>query len=103
MTDSTAEQASLFGTDDEPPAAQAVTGVDPDELRHATARVVATSAPDTADPQRRKKALLVVDCPYCEHQHVHPAGWVGDVRLGERRARCIGQSGGRYLIKAVDE
>ncbi len=103
MTDSTAEQVSLFGSDDEPPAAQAVSGVDPDELRHATARLVATSARDLADPQHRTRVLLVVGCPFCEHQHIHPGGWVGDVRLGERRARCIGQPGGRYLIKAVAE
>ncbi|MFF7763117.1 hypothetical protein [Streptomyces griseorubiginosus] len=103
MTDSTAGQASLFGTDDEPAKEQAVSRVDPDELRHATARLVVTSTPDAADPQRRAKVLLVVDCPFCDHQHIHPGGWVGDVRLGDRRARCIGQSGGRYLLKAVNE
>ncbi|MFD5862609.1 hypothetical protein [Streptomyces chartreusis] len=103
MTDTTAGQASLFGTDDEPDVEQPESHVDPDELRHATARIVVTSAPDLADPQRRMKVLLVVDCPYCEHQHIHPGGWAGDVRLGERRARCVGQPGGRYLIKAVDK
>lgn len=103
MTDSIAGQPSLFDTDDEPPVERTPSGVDPDELRHATARLVVTRDPDPADPQHRKKALLVVDCPYCQHQHIHPGGWAGDVRLGERRARCVGQPGGRYLIKAVDE
>lgn len=102
MTDSLVEQASLFGTDDESPEETPVSRVDPDELRHATARIVITTAPDPADPQRRMKALLVVDCPFCQHQHIHPGGWAGDVRLGERRARCIGQPGGRYLLKAVN-
>lgn len=103
MTDSTAGQASLFGTDDEPTEETPVSRVDPDELRQATARIVITTAPDPADPRHRMKALLVVDCPYCEHQHIHPGGWAGDVRLGERRARCVGRPGGRYLIKAVTE
>uniref|UniRef100_A0AAU1I4P0 Uncharacterized protein n=1 Tax=Streptomyces sp. NBC_00180 TaxID=2903632 RepID=A0AAU1I4P0_9ACTN len=103
MTDSTVGQASLFGTDDEPTEAPPVSRVDPDELRHATARLVVTRDPDSADAQHRKKVLLVVHCPFCDHQHIHPGGWVGDVRLGERRARCIGQPGGRYLIKAVGE
>lgn len=103
MTDSTVGQASLFDTDGDPIVEQPASGVDLDELRHATARIVVTSAPDLADPQRRKRVLLVVGCPYCEHQHIHPGGWVDDVRLGERRARCVGQPGGRYLIKAVGE
>lgn len=103
MTNRTAGQASLFDTDDEVAEEPPVSRVDPDELRHATARLVTTSAPDLADAQRRKKVLLVVDCPFCEHQHIHPGGWAGDVRRGERRARCIGQPGGRYLIKAVGE
>ncbi|KUL26608.1 hypothetical protein [Streptomyces regalis] len=103
MTNRTAGQASLFDTDGEAPEEPPVSRVDPDDLRHATARIVATSAPDLADPQRRKKVLLVVDCPFCDHQHIHPGGWVGDVRLGDRRARCVGQPGGRYLIKAVAE
>lgn len=103
MSDSTVELISLFDTDDEPTEEPPVSRMDPDELRHAMARLVVTRDPDSADPQRRKKVLLVVDCPYCEHQHIHPGGWVGDVRIGERRARCIGQPGGRYLIKAMDE
>jgi hypothetical protein len=103
VTDSTAGQASLFDSDDEPTEETPVSSVDPDELRHAAARLVVTSSPDQADPQRRAKVLLVVDCPFCEHQHIHPGGHVGSVQLGERRARCIGQPGGRYLIKAVDE
>jgi hypothetical protein len=103
VTDSTVDQASLFDTDDEPTEEQPALGVDPDELRHTTARTVVTSAVDLTDPQRRRRVLLVVDCPFCGHQHIHPGGWAGDVRLGERRARCVGQPGGRYLIKAVDE
>lgn len=100
---STAGQASLFDTNEEPTPEPPASGMDPDELRHATARIVVTSAPDPADPRLRKRVLLVVECPFCNHQHIHPGGRVGDVRLGERRARCIGQPGGRYLIKAVDE
>lgn len=101
MTDSTVGQAYLFDTGDEPTEEQHTPGVDPDELRHATARIAVTFSPDIADPQRRPKVLLVVDCPFCGYQHIHPGGWLGDVRLGERRARCVGQPGGRYLVKAV--
>lgn len=103
MTQGTAGQAGLFNTDEEPIPEPPVSRVDPDELRHALARIVVTSAPDPADPRLRNRVLLVVECPFCNHQHIHPGGRVGDVRLGERRARCIGQPGGRYLIKAVDE
>lgn len=102
MINRTGEQASLFDAEvDEPSTETAAPGVDPDELRHATARVVVTSAPDATDPKHRAKVLLVVDCPFCDHQHVHPGGRVGDIRLGERRARCIGRPSGRYLIRAV--
>jgi hypothetical protein len=70
-------------------------------LRPAVARLVNSSAPDMHDSARRPLAFLVVECPFCDHQHVHPGGHVGAPRLGQRRARCIGRPGGAYYLPEV--
>ncbi|MET8134660.1 hypothetical protein ABZV24_22355 [Streptomyces sp. NPDC005251] len=94
MNSATVGQAELFGNDDEgqPPAAAAR----PAEAVPAHARRVVTGSPNMADPDRRSLVLLVVDCPFCEHQHIHAGGHVGALRLGERDSRCFGRPAGRY-------
>ncbi|MGW3144878.1 hypothetical protein ACWDG1_09385 [Streptomyces sp. NPDC001177] len=73
-------------------------------LRPATARLVAAHDGDPHHPEGKPKLYLVVTCcPYCEHQHIHPAGHVGEPRFCLRNARCIGQPGGAYYFPAVDQ
>jgi hypothetical protein len=73
----------------------------------ATARLVAYADPlRTVDGQRRRALLLVVDCPFCDGQHVHPAGDAGAVgtpRLCPRRSRCVGRPAGTYYFPAVHQ
>ncbi|MCP9209310.1 hypothetical protein [Streptomyces cucumeris] len=73
----------------------------PAGLRPAASRLVPTSSQDMADPQRRPLLHLVVDCPFCDHQHIHPGGHVGASRPCPRRSRCVGQPGGIYYFPAV--
>ncbi|MGW6743749.1 hypothetical protein ACWGDX_24025 [Streptomyces sp. NPDC055025] len=73
------------------------------DLAPASARLVTTSSPDMNDPERRPLLLLVVDCPYCDHQHIHPAGRTGEPRFGKRRLRCVGTQGGDYHFPVVDQ
>lgn len=71
-------------------------------LRPAPARLIAAHDPDIHDGDHRPPLYLVVTCcPYCEHQHVHPAGHVGEPRLCPRNSRCIGQTNGAYYFPAV--
>lgn len=69
----------------------------------ATARLVTTTSPDMADPERRPLLLLVVDCPFCDHQHIHPGGHIGAPRPCPRRSRCVGHPGGTYYFPAVQQ
>ncbi|WP_333767729.1 hypothetical protein [Streptomyces sp. IBSBF 2435] len=96
---STTEQPSLFAAAEDPPAhprdARAV------GLRPAAARLVITTSPDLLDREQRPLLLLVIDCPFCPHQHVHPAGHVGSPRLCPRRARCVGRIPGAYYFPEV--
>lgn len=76
---------------------QAVNG-----LRPAPARLITAHDPDIHDPEGRPLLYLVVTCcPYCEHQHIHPAGHTGEPRLCPRNSRCIGQTNGAYYFPAV--
>ncbi|MGW3627309.1 hypothetical protein, partial [Streptomyces sp. NPDC000880] len=84
----------LFG---EAPAAAAPTR----GLAPAHARIVTTGTPDMADREQRHLLLLVVDCPYCDCQHIHPAGHAGTPRLCIRRSRCVGTPGGAYFFPEV--
>lgn len=70
-------------------------------LRPATARLVAAHDGDPHHPEGQPKLYLVVDCPYCDHQHIHPAGHLGEPRLCIRNSRCIGQTNGAYYFPAV--
>jgi hypothetical protein len=73
-------------------------------LRPAEARLIAAHDPDIHDAEGRPLLYLVVTCcPYCEHQHIHPAGHVGETRLCIRNSRCIGQTNGAYYFPAVHQ
>lgn len=90
-----------------PPAPRPATPERPDGvygLRPAQARLIAAHDGDPHDGDNRPKLYLVVThCPYCEHQHVHPAGHVGEPRLCVRNSRCIGQTNGAYYFPAVHQ
>ncbi|NUO43687.1 MAG: hypothetical protein HOV82_16815 [Streptomyces sp.] len=73
-------------------------------LRPAPARLIAAHDGDIHDAEGRPLLYLVVTCcPYCDHQHIHPAGHVGEPRLCPRNARCIGAQGGTYYFPAVHQ
>lgn len=103
----TTTAATLF--DEEPPTAPAPApkSARPEPtygLRPAPARLIAARDADIHDREGRPLLYLVVTCcPYCDHQHIHPAGHVGEPRFCLRNARCIGQPGGTYYFPAVDQ
>ncbi|MFI0772344.1 hypothetical protein ACH4TQ_46875 [Streptomyces sp. NPDC021218] len=101
------QMPALFGLDpaaaEPPPRADPAPEPRPAGLRPAAARLVPTSSPDMADPARRPLLLLVVDCPFCNHQHIHPGGHVGAPRPCPRRSRCVGHPGGTYYFPAVQQ
>lgn len=106
MTNSIAGQAFLFDSDDGPETEAerpATARPEPMGLRPARATLVATSSPDKADPQGRPLLMLVVDCPFCDHQHIHPGGHVGALRPCLRRSRCVGRPGGVYHFPEVQQ
>lgn len=70
-------------------------------IRPATARLVRSTSPDRHAPERRPLLFLVVDCPFCDHQHVHPGGHPGAPRVCPRRSRCIGRPAGAYYFPEV--
>lgn len=92
MTSTTA--LPLFGKDTEP---------DPPEVRlgmaAAAARLVAYRDTHTDDDELQ--AHLVVACPFCDHQHIHPAGLAAAPRTCPRRSRCVGRPTGVYYFPAV--
>lgn len=95
-----AGQASLFSSGCAPkvePKADAARSVLLG-LRPAVARLVATTAPDKHDREQRLLLLLVVECPFCGHQHIHPGGHPGAPRLCLRRSRCVGRPAGAYYF-----
>lgn len=65
----------------------------------AAARVVAYR--DTQFEDGEPRALLVVDCPFCDHQHIHAAGLAAAPRTCPRRSRCVGRPTGTYYFPAV--
>ncbi|MFR9796587.1 hypothetical protein ACL02U_11885 [Streptomyces sp. MS06] len=95
--------------DDEPtpatPTPDASTRPEPlRSLRPAPARLISARTGDPHHPEGQPKLYLVVTrCPYCEHQHIHPAGHPDEPRLCPRNARCVGQPGGTYYFPAVTQ
>lgn len=73
----------------------------PQGLQAASARLIVTTSPDRLDRQQRPLVLLAVDCPFCDHQHIHPAGHPDRPRLCPRRSRCVGRSPGAYYFPEV--
>ncbi|MFF2650366.1 hypothetical protein [Streptomyces sp. NPDC058045] len=66
----------------------------------AAARLVAYRYTQFEDGEPR--ALLVVDCPFCDHQHIHPAGRASTPRVCPRTSRCVGRPTGVYYFPAVN-
>ncbi|MFE0720217.1 hypothetical protein ACFW23_04595 [Streptomyces rochei] len=58
---------------------------------------------DTQFEDGEQRAHLVVDCPFCDHQHIHAAGLASAPRLCPRRSRCVGQPTGTYYFPAVTQ
>jgi hypothetical protein len=56
---------------------------------------------DRLDRQQRPLVLLAVDCPFCDHQHIHPAGHPNEPRLCPRRSRCVSRTPGAYYFPEV--
>ncbi|MFF3346105.1 hypothetical protein [Streptomyces sp. NPDC002779] len=56
---------------------------------------------DTQFEDGQARALLVVDCPFCDHQHVHSAGLASAPRVCPRRSRCVGRPPGTYYFPEV--
>lgn len=87
----------LFGEDTEQTEAEIQPLPAAPGMAAAAARLVAYR--DAHDGEQR--ALLVVDCPFCDHQHIHPAGLATEPRFCPRQSRCIGRPVGTYYFPAV--
>ncbi|MDQ0795604.1 hypothetical protein [Streptomyces sp. B1I3] len=73
----------------------------PARLGMAAAAAHLVAYRDTQDNERR--VHLVVDCPFCNHQHIHPAGLATAPRLCPRASRCVGRPTGAYYFPAVQQ
>ncbi|MEU9405070.1 hypothetical protein AB0E08_05080 [Streptomyces sp. NPDC048281] len=91
----------LFGEDTEQDQAE----IQPPSVRLGMAAAKARLVPyrDTQFEDDEPRALLVVDCPFCDHQHIHPAGLATAPRVCPRRSRCIGRPTGTYYLPAVTQ
>jgi hypothetical protein len=89
----------LFGEDTEQDQAE----IQPSTVRLGMAAAAARLVPyrDAQFEDGEPRALLVVDCPFCGHQHVHPAGLAAAPRLCPRRSRCVGCPAGVYYFPEV--
>ncbi|MGI5436188.1 hypothetical protein ACQEV4_01400 [Streptomyces shenzhenensis] len=89
----------LFGEDTE----QDTAPIQAPPVRLGMAAAAARLVPyrDSQHEDSEPRALLVVDCPFCDHQHVHPAGRASAPRVCPRRSRCIGRPTGIYYFPAV--
>ncbi|MGW1252561.1 hypothetical protein [Streptomyces sp. NPDC002535] len=70
-------------------------------LAAAVARLVPYR--DSLDEDGEERVLLVVACPFCDHQHIHPAGLAAAPRVCLRRSRCVGGPTGVYYFPAVHQ
>ena len=75
----------------------------PPPVRLGVAAAVARLVPyrDTQFEDGEPRVNLVVDCPFCDHQHIHAAGLASAPRVCPRRSRCIGRPTGTYYFPAV--
>lgn len=91
----------LFGEDTE----QDEVEIQPPPVRLGMAAAAARLVPyrDTQFEDGETRVNLVVTCPFCEHQHIHPAGLADKPRVCPRRSRCIGRSTGVYYFPAVTQ
>ncbi|MGW1617759.1 hypothetical protein [Streptomyces sp. NPDC002172] len=90
---------SLFGEDTEQDRAE----IQPPPVRLGMAAAAAhlVPYPDTQFEDGETRAVLVVDCPFCDHQHIHSAGLAKAPRVCPRQSRCIGRPTGTYYFPAV--
>ncbi|MFE9309488.1 hypothetical protein ACFYM5_17585 [Streptomyces sp. NPDC006706] len=96
---STTTVLPLFGEDtrqDEAPIQQP-----PVQLGMAAAAARIVTYRDTQFEDGKPRALLVVYCPFCDHQHVHTAGLASAPRVCPRTSRCVSRPTGVYYFPAV--
>ncbi len=88
-----------FGEDTEQDHAD----IQPPPVRLGMAAAAARLVPyrDTQHEDAEPHALLVVDCPFCDHQHIHPAGLATTPRVCPRTSRCVGRPTGTYYFPEV--
>ncbi|MFF5759652.1 hypothetical protein ACFY7A_29990 [Streptomyces longwoodensis] len=91
----------LFGEDTEQEPTETQPPAPALGMAAAAARLVAYR--DTQFEDGEPRALLVVDCPFCDHQHVHSAGLAAAPRVCPRRSRCVGRPTGVYHFPAVTQ
>ncbi|MFE8962130.1 hypothetical protein [Streptomyces iakyrus] len=91
----------LFGEDTEQTEAEIQTPPAALGMAAAAARLVAYR--DTQHEDGQPRAHLVVDCPFCDHQHIHPAALASAPRACPRTSRCIGRPTGVYYFPAVTQ
>jgi hypothetical protein len=89
----------LFGEDTEQD--QADIQPPPVRLGMAAAAAHLVAYRDTQYEDGEPRALLVVACPFCDHQHVHAAGLASAPRVCPRISRCISRPIGVYYFPAV--
>jgi hypothetical protein len=89
----------LFGEDTEQDQAE----IQPPPVRLGMAAAAARLVPyrDTQFEDGQSRALLVVDCPFCDHRHVHAAGLASAPRVCPRTSRCVSRPTGVYYFPAV--
>lgn len=98
---STTTVLPLFGEDTEQDEAQIQTP--PVRLGMAAAAARLIPYWDTQFEDGQPRVNLVVDCPFCDHQHVHSAGLAAAPRVCPRTSRCIGRPIGVYHFPAVTQ
>jgi len=89
----------LFGEDTEQDQANAQPTLARLGMAAAAAHLVAYR--NAQDNEQR--VHLVVDCPFCDHQHIHAAGLATAPRLCPRTSRCVGRPTGAYYFPAVQQ
>lgn len=89
----------IFGEDTEQDEAPIQSPLSALGMAAAEARLVPYR--DTQFEDGEPRALLVVNCPFCDSQHVHSAGLASAPRVCPRRSRCVGRPTGAYYFPAV--